>query len=165
MFLREIYCNYEAATVSKWNDTELTQCPNDPSHQVQNGSETIVQVARLTQNLKDFFTTSSSSYTSICKFVYQGTNFYTVDAIAPKYLKIRAFVNTGSYNLKLSNNFGTQLWVSSNLSNTTIQTTTIDFDTFSNDSIEGIYTLEVRCNSGATCSIINVSLFSPCVPE
>jgi hypothetical protein len=165
MFLREIYCNYESATISKWSDTELTQCPNNVAHSVQAGSETIVEVARLTHNLKDSFSTSSGSYTTVTRFVYQGTNFYDIDAISPKYLKVRASVNTGSYNLKLSNGAGTQLYVSGNLTNTTIQTTTIDFGTFTNDANESLYLLEVKCNSGATCNVFNVAIYGSFVPE
>jgi len=101
--------------VIAWSDTELTTCPNDPTHSVAVGSESIIQVARFTHHIKDLFTTASTSYVPVCKFIYQGTDYYANDDVPFKYMKIRAHSNAGTYNLQLLNQTGGVLWTSGTL--------------------------------------------------
>lgn len=165
MYFRQIYCNTESTMVSAWSDTELTTCPNNPAHSVASGSESIVQVARFTHHIKDLFSTTSTTFVSAAKFIYQGTDYYTNDNVPPKYIKIRAYSNTGTYNLQLLGQTGGVLWSSGTLSNNTMQTITVDFDNFSVSTGETLLTLEAHGNGGSTCFISNVSLFSAMVAE
>ena len=151
--------------VSNWSDTVLTTCPNNPVHSVASGSESIVQTARLTHHLRDIFSTSSTTYVPVTKFVFQGTNYYANDAVPPKYLKFRAFSNVGSYDIRLLNESGSQIWASGSLSNHTEQVTTVDFDTLTVSSDEVLYTIEAHGNSGSTCFISHISIYSAIVPE
>jgi len=162
MYQRQIYCNTEDTMVSKWNDTPLTTCPNDEEHSVAFGSESIVQVARFTHHLASNF---STSYVPITKFVFQGTDYHSNDAITPKYLKFRSYSNVGSYDLHLLDESNTELWASGSLSNHTEEVVTIDFDTLTLSSGEVLYTIEAHGNSGSTCYIPNISIYSAFVPE
>lgn len=151
--------------VSIWNDTPLTTCPNDPYHSVANGSESIIQVARFTHHLKDNFSTSSTYYVPVTNFVFQGTDYFSNDAVMFKYLKFRSYSNIGSYNLRLLDESNNELWSSGSLSNHTEQVITVDFETLSSSSSEVLYTIEAHGNSGSTCYISNISLYSAFVSE
>lgn len=165
MYHRQIYCNTESSMAFAWSDTELTTCPNNVSHNVASGSESIIQVARFTHHIKDLFSTTSTSYVPVAKFIYQGTDYYSNDSVPFKYLKLRSYCNTGTYNLQLLNQTGGVLWSSGSLSNTTSQVIIVDFDTFTVSANETLLSLEAHGNSGSTCFVSDVSLFSAMVAE
>ncbi len=165
MYRRQIYCNTESTMVFAWSDTPLTTCPNNPIHSVALGSESIIQVARFTHHIKDSFSTTSTTFVPVVKFIYQGSDYYTNDDVPYKYMKIRAYSNAGTYNLQLLNQSGSVLWSSGTLSNNTMQVITVDFDTFSVSTGETLLSLEAHGNAGSTCIISDVSLFSAMVAE
>ena len=165
MYQRQIYCNTEDSMVSKWDDNTLTSCPNDSEHSIASGSESIIQVARFTHHLKDNFSTSNTSYVPVTKFVFQGTNYYSNDAVNFKYLKIRSYSDVGTYNIRLLDPASNQIWTSGSLSNHTETVTTVDFDTLSLSSSEILYSLEAHGNSGSVCYISDVSIYSAFVAE
>jgi len=145
--------------VPAWSDADLTECPNDILHSVNLNSTSVIRVARYVNTIADLFTTNSTSFVDVDNFLYQGTDYYLNDDVLPKYLKIRASILSGTYDLQLIDELSTVLWSSIGNSNTTEQVILLDFDTISVPSSESILTLQVQ-TSGATCSITNVSLFA-----
>ncbi len=164
MYQWQIYCNPEGIMVPKWSDTILTQCPNNPAHSVVLNSAAIIQSARFTQKISSLFTTSSTSYVNVGKFVFQGTNYYNNDHVPVKYIKIRASIPSGSYDLRLIDPSSTVLWSSTGITGTSDVTTTIDFDTFTNPTNEVLLTLQTK-TSGSTVTISDVSIYAAMSPE
>lgn len=162
MYNREIYCNFETIMVSKWSDTPLTQCPHNAAHSVVLESDSIIEVARLTDQLATLFATSSTGYIDITKFVYQGTDFYDNDRVNPKYVKIWASISFGTYDFQLLDQDSNVLWNSTG--NTGAQIITIDFDLISKPTLQNLLNLQVR-TSGGTVNIANVSMFQAIAPE
>lgn len=164
MYYQQIYCNFEGTMVSAWSTPLLTTCPNNAGHSVAPGSTTILNGARLSAHLKDSISTSSTTYTNLCKFLYQGTDYYSNDTASPKYLKVTASVSAGSYDLQLIDASSNVLWGVTGYNNTTDQTITIDFDTLSLPSSETLLALQGK-TTGSTLSVGNVSLLSRLVPQ
>ena len=164
MYQRAIYCNFEDAMVSKWSTAELTTCPNDAGHSVNLESTIIENVARLTLHLGSGFSTSSTSYVDVSKFIYQGSDYYAIDDVPPKYLKIRASVVAGTYDLRVIDSGSNTLWSSTGNSGSSEQVITMDFDTISVPSSEAVLTLQVK-TSGSAVTINNSSVFSAFVDE
>jgi hypothetical protein len=164
MYYQQIYCNTEGTMVPAWSTPTLTTCPHNAGHSVVAGSVTIIQAARLASHLKDSFSTSSTSYVNVTKFVYQGNDYYTNDSVTPKYLKVTASVSAGNYSLQLIDPSSTVLWGATGYTNTTDQTISIDFDTLTTPSAETVLTLQAK-TSGTTLTVGNVSIYDRLVPQ
>jgi hypothetical protein len=164
MFNRQIYCNFEGAMIPKWSDTPLTQCPHNPSHSVVLSSESITQAARITSHLTIPFSTSSTTYTTVVQFAYQGTGYYSNDNTSPKYLKIFASIPSGTFDLRIIDPNSNVLWSSTGNSNSTVQAIIADFDLIAVPGDETILIIQTK-TSGSTVTIQNAILYSRMIPE
>ena len=150
--------------VPKWSDTPLTQCPNNSGHSVVLDSEIIIQGARFTHHITQLFSTSSTSYVNVAKYVYQGTDYYDNDRVAYKYMKIRSSVVAGTYDLRLLDASSNVMWSSLGNTGSAEQIITFDFDTITPPTTEQLLTLQAK-TSGSAVTIADVSLYSATLLE
>lgn len=159
-----IYCITEENNVLTWSDTEPTTCPNNASHTVQDGSQTIIEVARGINTVLSNQTTASSSNTTLGCFAYQGTTFYDIDNAQPKYLKISAFVDFGSYTIRVIDQASNVLFSSTGNTNTSLSVISFDFDTVSVPTASTVYDIQAS-TSGGTVTLKEATLYYAMVQE
>lgn len=165
MYHHQSYCDYEQTMVTEWRGiTAMSLCPNNPSHNLAENSDTIIKVARFSANVAENFSTSSTSYVSAGNFPYQGTDFYGNDTTYPKYLKVTASVSVGTFYLRLIDINNNVLWSPTGYTGSSNQTIIFDFGTITPPTGEILLILQTK-TTGGTVTITNSSVFAEATPQ
>lgn len=154
----QFYCPIVSDFFVEWGDVEPTTCLCPLAHPINSMNMSISFVTRPTYTILTTTTTNSSTFTNLGSFFLRRASEYDGNDGIVKYLKLVTFVDSGSYDIQVSDTSGTVLLSSSGLTNTTVDTISFDLETVTLPTTDTIYNLEAR-TSGGTLTICTAVIF------